>query len=288
MLKNESQSLDKMPPKIIKRTPSLFEALLPILCLIVMLSTSVFIYGDNSSYGGNQIALIVCAGIASIIGIKNGYSWKEIEIGIVKGISTAMGAILILLAVGAMIGTWIMSGLVPAMIYYGLNLLSPSIFYFAACIICALSALSIGSSWTVAGTLGAALMGIAVGLGLSPEVTAGAVISGAYFGDKMSPLSDTTNLAPAVAGTDLFTHINHMIWTTGPSLLISLCIFLFMGLNAADAQNLEGLKLIQNTIENNFNIIKEINFPDHYNYKKLDIDKIKQEAKKLKANIIIK
>ena len=254
LLKNESQSLDKMPPKLIKRTPSLFEALLPILCLIVMLSTSVFIYGDNSSYGGNQIALIVCAGIASIIGIKNGYSWKEIEIGIVKGISTAMGAILILLAVGAMIGTWIMSGLVPAMIYYGLNLLSPSIFYFAACIICALSALSIGSSWTVAGTLGAALMGIAVGLGLSPEVTAGAVISGAYFGDKMSPLSDTTNLAPAVAGTDLFTHINHMIWTTGPSLLISLCIFLFMGLNAADAQNLEGLKLIQNTIENNFNI----------------------------------
>ena len=254
LLKKESQSLDKMSSKIIKRTPSLFEALLPILCLIVMLSTSVFIYGDNSSYGGNQIALIVCAGIASIIGIKNGYSWKEIETGIVKGISTAMGAILILLAVGAMIGTWIMSGLVPAMIYYGLNLLSPSIFYFAACIICALSALSIGSSWTVAGTLGAALMGIAVGLGLSPEVTAGAVISGAYFGDKMSPLSDTTNLAPAVAGTDLFTHINHMIWTTGPSLLISLCIFLFMGLNAADAQNLEGLKLIQNTIENNFNI----------------------------------
>ena len=254
MLKNESQSLDKMPPKIIKRTPSLFEALLPILCLIVMLSTSVFIYGDNSSYGGNQIALIVCAGIASIIGIKNGYTWKEIESGIVKGISTAMGAILILLAVGAMIGTWIMSGLVPAMIYYGLNILSPSIFYFAACIICALSALSIGSSWTVAGTLGAALMGIAVGLGLSPEVTAGAVISGAYFGDKMSPLSDTTNLAPAVAGTDLFTHINHMIWTTGPSLLIALCIFLFMGFNAADVQNLGGLDLIQNTIKDNFNI----------------------------------
>ena len=214
-----------------KKTPSLIEALLPILCLIVMLSASVYIYGDDSSYGGNQIALIICAGIASVIGIKNGYDWKEIESGIIKGISTAMGAILILLAVGAMIGTWIMSGLVPAMIYYGLNILSPSIFYFAASIICALSALSIGSSWTVAGTLGAALMGIAAGLGLSPEVTDGAVISGAYFGDKMSPLSDTTNLAPAVAGTDLFTHINHMIWTTGPSLLIALCIFLFMGLD---------------------------------------------------------
>ena len=145
LLKNENQSLDKMTSKVVKKTPTLLEALFPILCLIVMLSTSVFIYGDNSSYGGNQIALIVCAGIASIIGIKNGYTWKEIESGIVKGISTAMGAILILLAVGAMIGTWIMSGLVPAMIYYGLNILSPSIFYFAACIICALSALSIRS-----------------------------------------------------------------------------------------------------------------------------------------------
>ena len=254
LLKKESPILDSMISKAVKKPPTLLEALLPILCLIVLLSLSVYIFGDDSSYGGNQIALIVCAGIASIIGIKNGYEWKEIESGIIKGISTAMGAILILLAVGAMIGTWIMSGLVPAMIYYGLNILSPSIFYFAACIICALSALSIGSSWTVAGTLGAALMGIAAGLGLSPEVTAGAVISGSYFGDKMSPLSDTTNLAPAVAGTDLFTHINHMIWTTGPSLLIALCIFLFMGFNAIDTQNLEGLDLIQSTIVNNFNI----------------------------------
>ena len=231
-------------------TPSIFESLIPIVSLIVMLSASVYIYGDDSSYGGNQIALILGAAIASIIGIKNGYAWKEIEAGIIKGISAAMGAILILLAVGAMIGTWIMSGLVPAMIYYGLNILSPSIFYFAACIICALSALSIGSSWTVAGTLGAALMGIAVGLGLSPEVTAGAVISGAYFGDKMSPLSDTTNLAPAVTGTDLFTHIRHMIWTTGPSLLIALVIFLLMGLNSGEVQNVEGLVLIQDTIKN--------------------------------------
>ena len=246
--------LDNMTTKQSKTTPSLFEAIFPILSLIIMLSASVYIYGDDSSYGGNQIALIICAGIASIIGIKNGYSWKEIEAGIVKGISTAMGAILILLAVGAMIGTWIMSGLVPAMIYYGLNILSPSIFYFAACIICALSALSIGSSWTVAGTLGAALMGIAAGLGLSPEVTAGAVISGAYFGDKMSPLSDTTNLAPAVAGTDLFTHINHMIWTTGPSLVIALIIFLFMGINSAEVQDVAGLEIIQNTINDNFNI----------------------------------
>ena len=231
MLKKESPILDSMKSKAVKKIPTLFEALLPILCLIVLLSLSVYIYGDDSSYGGNQIALIVCAGIASVIGIKNGYSWKEIESGIIKGISTAMGAILILLAVGAMIGTWIMSGLVPAMIYYGLNILSPSIFYFAACIICALSALSIGSSWTVAGTLGAALMGIAAGLGLSPEVTAGAVISGSYFGDKMSPLSDTTNLAPAMAGAELFDHIKYMAITTLPTFVITLFLFLIIGFN---------------------------------------------------------
>ena len=165
-----------------------------------------------------------------------------------------MRAILILLAVGALIGTLIMSGTVPAMIYYGLNILSPSIFYFTACVICAIASLSIGSSWTVAGTLGVALMGIATGLGLSPSVTAGAIISGAYFGDKMSPLSDTTNLAPAIAGTDLFSHIRHMVWTTGPSLVIALIIFLIMGLNSNAEGNADGLILIQSTLQNTFNI----------------------------------
>jgi NhaC family Na+:H+ antiporter len=165
-----------------------------------------------------------------------------------------MRAILILLAVGALIGTLIMSGTVPAMIYYGLNILSPSIFYFTACVICAIASLSIGSSWNVAGTLGVALMGIATGLGLSPSVTAGAIISGAYFGDKMSPLSDTTNLAPAIAGTDLFSHIRHMVWTTGPSLVIALIIFLIMGLNSNAEGNADGLALIQSTLQNTFNI----------------------------------
>ena len=197
------------------KSPSMVDALIPIISLIIMLALSVYLYGDASSSGANQIALLLGACIAAIIGVKNGYVWKEIEKGIVKGISMGMGAIMILLAVGSLIGTWIISGTVPSMIYYGMNILAPSIFYFAACVICALSALSIGSSWTVAGTLGVALMGIAVGLGLSGPVTAGAVISGAYFGDKMSPLSDSTNLAPAIAGTDLFTHIRHMVWTTG-------------------------------------------------------------------------
>lgn len=236
------------------KSPSIIDALIPIVLLILMLSMSVYLYGDDSSYGANQIALILCASIAALIGMKNGYAWKEMESGIIKGISMGMGAILILLAVGALIGTWIMSGTVPAMIYYGLKILSPSIFYFAACIICALSAISIGSSWTVAGTLGVALIGIALGLGLSPEITAGAIISGAYFGDKMSPLSDTTNLAPAIAGTDLFTHIRHMIWTTGPSLIIALILFLILGFQPTSEGDTAGLAIIQDTIINSFNI----------------------------------
>jgi NhaC family Na+:H+ antiporter len=236
------------------KNPTMLDAIAPIVVLIIMLSFSVYLYGDDSSYGANQIALILSACIAAIIAIKNGYTWKEVETGIVKGIGLGMRAILILLAVGALIGTLIMSGTVPAMIYYGLNILSPSIFYFTACVICAIASLSIGSSWTVAGTLGVALMGIATGLGLSPAVTAGAIISGAYFGDKMSPLSDTTNLAPAIAGTDLFSHIRHMVWTTGPSLVIALIIFLIMGLNSNAEGNADGLALIQSTLQNTFNI----------------------------------
>ena len=236
------------------KSPTLVDAIIPIIVLIIMLSVSVYLYGDNSSYGANQIALILSASIAAIIAIKNGYSWKEVESGIVKGIGMGMRAILILLAVGALIGTLIMSGTVPAMIFYGLDILSPSFFYFTACIICAISSISIGSSWTVAGTLGVALMGIAAGLGLSPSVTAGAKISGAYFGDKMSPLSDTTNLAPAIAGTDLFSHIRHMAWTTGPSLIIALIIFLIMGLTSNAEGNAQGLELIQSTLNQIFNI----------------------------------
>ena len=140
------------------KSPSMVDALIPIISLIIMLALSVYLYGDASSSGANQIALLLGACIAAIIGVKNGYVWKEIEKGIVKGISMGMGAIMILLAVGSLIGTWIIAGTVPSMIYYGMDILAPSIFYFAACVICALSALSIGSSWTVAGTLGVALM----------------------------------------------------------------------------------------------------------------------------------
>lgn len=236
------------------KAPSLIDALIPIAALVVMLATSVYLFGDVSSSGPNQIVLTLGAAIASIIGVKNGYVWGDLQRAIVAGISTAMVAILILLAVGALIGTWLMAGTVPSLVYYGLEILSPQWFFAATCIICAISALATGSSWTVAGTLGVALIGVSMGLGLSPAIAAGAIISGAYFGDKMSPLSDTTNLAPAVVDTDIFTHIRHMAWTTGPSFVIALIIFSAIGLGvdaSADASSLDQLMV---TLNANFNI----------------------------------
>ncbi len=214
------------------RDPSLIDALIPVLALIVMLSTSVFLYGSDSNGGGSQVALLMAAMIAALIAVKNGHRWADIQEAIVDGISTAMGAILILLAVGALIGTWMLAGTVPTMIDYGVKILNPSYFYIATCLICTVASVSIGSSWTVAGTLGVGLIGVSQALGLPVEITAGAVVSGAYFGDKMSPLSDTTNLAPAVAGSELFTHIRHMAWTTIPSYALALILFLVIGLNA--------------------------------------------------------
>jgi NhaC family Na+:H+ antiporter len=214
----------------LKREPTIIQALLPVLVLIALLAGSVFLFGDGSSSGPNQLALILAAMVGAIIGMRLGYGWREIEKGIVHGISLAMGAILILLVVGSVIGTWILAGVVPTMIYYGLSILTPEIFYPAACIICALVSLATGSSWTTAGTIGVALVGIAAAQNLNLGLAAGAIISGAYFGDKMSPLSDTTNLAPAMAGTDLFTHIRHMLWTTMPSIVLAIILFAVVGL----------------------------------------------------------
>jgi Na+:H+ antiporter, NhaC family len=243
------------------KQPSLIDALIPIVSLIALLGSSVYFFGEDSSYGSNQIALLFCAGIASLVGLKNGIQWQAIEEGIVKGISMAMGAILILLVVGALIGTWIQAGIVPTMIYYGLQILSPEWFYAASCIICALIALSIGSSWTVAGTVGIGLIGIAAGLNLSVEITAGAIICGAYFGDKMSPLSDTTNLAPAITGTDLFTHIRHMGWTTVPSIIIAIIIFTFIGFSEEVSQDTQGMEQTLTVLADNFTISAWLMFP---------------------------
>ncbi len=237
-----------------KREPSLAQALIPVLVLIVLLASSVYLFGDGSSAGPNQIALILAAMVAAVIGGFNGYSWKEMQRGIVHGISLSTGAMLILLVVGSLIGTWILAGTVPTMIYYGLSVLSPSVFYAAACVLCAVVALATGSSWTTAGTIGVALVGIATAQNLNPGLAAGAIISGAYFGDKMSPLSDTTNLAPAMAGTDLFTHIRHMVWTTAPSILLAVLLFAVVGFWLGGAHEAPEIGAIQRDIEGQFTV----------------------------------
>ena len=205
--------------------PSLAEAIAPVALMVTLLGCSVYVFGEDSSYGPNQIALMVSAGLAGLIGIRHGYCWEDIEDGIVASISVALPAALILLTVGALIGTWILAGTVPYLIVLGATLLSPEWFYPASCLICALISISIGSSWTTAGTLGVALMGSAQAMDMSPAMTAGAVISGAYFGDKMSPLSDTTNLAAAVSRVNLFAHIQNMLWTALPALIVALVVF---------------------------------------------------------------
>lgn len=236
------------------KKPSYVQAIFPLLALIIMLASSVYLFGADSSYGPNQIALLVAAAIASVVAFSNGYTWSDIEEGITKGISVALGAILIILMVGSLIGTWLLAGIVPTLIYYGLELLSPTWFYAASCLICAIVAISIGSSWTTAATIGVALIGVATGMELSLAITAGAVVSGSYFGDKMSPLSDTTNLAPAVSGTELFAHIRYMTYTAVPAFLIALVLFVILGFTGSSTANLETLASMQNDLQSIFNI----------------------------------
>ena len=235
-----------------KKTPY-FIASLPILFLVILLAYNVYIYGDDSLGGANQLALLFSAAVASIVGIMYGNNWKAILEGISKSIKSVTPAIIILLLIGALAGTWLISGIVPTMIYYGLQILSPEIFLFATAIITAIVSLATGSSWSTIATIGIALLGIGQALGLPTGLIGGAIISGAYFGDKMSPLSDTTNLAPAMAGTDLFTHIKYMMYTTIPSFSIALIIFLVLGFNTevTEVQNVDG---ILETLNNSFNI----------------------------------
>ncbi|MDH5610064.1 MAG: sodium:proton antiporter, partial [Cyclobacteriaceae bacterium] len=213
------------------REASLFQAFIPVLFLILLLTVNVGLFGDTALEGSNQIVLILAAAVAALVAWRNGYTWQFLQDGIVRSISSAMGSMLILLLIGSLAGTWLLSGIVPAMIYYGLHILNPTIFLFAACVIASIVSVATGSSWTTAATVGIALIGIGKALGISEGLVTGAILSGAYFGDKMSPLSDTTNLAPAMAGTDLFTHIRYMALTTVPSISITLIIFLIIGFN---------------------------------------------------------
>ena len=234
--------------------PSLFQSFVPLIFLVGLLGMNVAFYADDSLGGANQMALLLSAGVAAIVALLIGQKWGTLFDGVISSIGSALPALIILLMIGALAGTWLISGVVPAMIYYGLEILNPTIFLFATCIICSIVSLATGSSWTTVATVGVALMGIGRILGFSDGMIAGAIISGAYFGDKMSPLSDTTNLAPAMAGTDLITHIKHMMWTTFPSITIAALIFLVLGFTSSSGADLEGVQSLQTAIGSKFNI----------------------------------
>lgn len=238
------------------KQPTILDALIPIIFLIGFLSLNVLsIFGDDSISGANQLSLLFAGAVAVIVSMRLGYTWEEIQKGIVSSISAALPAALILLIIGALVGTWMLSGVVPAMVYYGLKILNPSIFLFAACVICAIVSIATGSSWTTIATIGVALIAIGDQLGIGSGITAGAIISGAYFGDKMSPLSDTTNLAPAMAGTDLFTHIRYMMYTTIPSISIALLLFLIIGFTQDTNEINDGsINAVLQAIDGTFNI----------------------------------
>ncbi|QXM07211.1 Na+/H+ antiporter NhaC [Crassaminicella indica] len=234
----------------VKRKITVGEAMLVILFLIMALISTLKIFK-----GDPHMAILASIVFATLVAKRAGYTWAYIEEGILETIKMAMQSILILMVIGCIIGTWILSGVVPTMIYYGLKMISPGIFLVATCLICAIVSLATGSSWTTAGTVGIALLGVGAGLGIASPIVAGAIISGAYFGDKMSPLSDTTNLAPAMAGSNLFDHIKHMCFTTGPSLLISCVIFGILGFKYAGKElDTALINTFLDTLNTNFNL----------------------------------
>ena len=232
----ESQNIKPITPKdnviIENKELNIWEALIPVIALVGMLFYNVFfVFGDDALSGSNQFILILGAAVAAIVGFYNKVSYKQMLEEVAENVKSTTGSLLILLMVGALAGTWLISGVIPSMIYYGLQILNPTFFLVASVIICSIISIATGSSWTTSATVGIALIGIGNTLGISAGMTAGAVLSGAYFGDKMSPLSDTTNLAPAMAGSELFDHIKYMAYTTIPTIIITLIIFLIIGLN---------------------------------------------------------
>jgi NhaC family Na+:H+ antiporter len=237
------------------RPPSLLDALLPVVVLIALIALTIWLFGISATDGPLQVALLLAAAFASLVAFKNGYSSAEVADAAIGGVTTAVSAIFILLAVGALIGTWNMAGTIPTVVDYGARLLNPTIFFMTTAAICAIVGMVTGSSWTTAGTLGVAFVGMAKVMGLSPAAAAGAVICGAYFGDKMTPLSETTILVPKLVGGGLTVgkHIRNMFWTAGPALGISLLIFLVLGLTAEPKAGVD-LHAALETLGNEFNI----------------------------------
>ncbi len=232
---------------------SLNESLFPILLLIIFLSFNVYVYGDDAMGGSNQFILLLGAAAGIGLGVFKGFKFSNMMSQVAENLKSVTGAIVILLFVGALSGTWLISGIIPSMIYYGLNILHPSIFLPSCLIICAIISIATGSSWTTSATVGIALIGISKAIGIPVEMSAGAIISGAYFGDKLSPLSDTTNLAPAISGSDLFTHIKYLTITTVPTISISLIIFIILNFYMISSGPTDNTVLLE-AINQTFNI----------------------------------
>jgi NhaC family Na+:H+ antiporter len=242
-------------PKSAPQPPSLLDALIPVIALIALIAVSVYLFGIDATNGPLQVSILAAMVVAGLVAHKNGYAYAQLGEAAVGGISTAMGAIFILLAVGALIGTWNMSGTIPTIVDYGIRVLDPAWFYVAIAVICAVTGAITGSSWTTAGTLGVAFVGTAQIIGVDPTIAAGAVISGAYFGDKMSPLSETTILTPTlVGGLTTGQHIRAMVWTTGPSFALAAAIFLVISLTEDPTSTSSDLDAARATLEQTFNI----------------------------------
>ena len=233
-----------------QRDPHVWEALISLVSLVVGISISIVVYGADP-----HIPMLLGVFVSAVMAWKAGFEWEVVQEGMLKGISNSLQAIVILSIIGILIGVWILSGVVPTLLYYGLKILHPKIFLVATVLICSICSLATGTSWGTTGTIGVALIGIGSGLGFPLPLVAGAVLSGAYFGDKMSPLSDTTNLAPAMAGTDLYTHIKHMFYTTGVSYGLTLIIEIIIGLfYSGGSANIETVNQILTTLDSQFNI----------------------------------
>ncbi len=251
---NQKKLSPNVSPQV---TPPVKIAIIPLLVLVALLAFNIILFGDSATSGANQIALIIASMVTALLNVfvlKMDY--QTVEAGAVKSIQVSLQAILILLLVGSLIGLWILAGIVPTMIYYGIGMINPTFFLPVACIVCSIVSVATGSSWSTAGTVGIALIGIGIALQIPVEMVAGAIISGAYFGDKMSPLSETTNLAPAVSGAELFSHIRHMLYSTTPAYCFSLIGFLVLGFfyGGAGSEESSIVPLVLSTLKSQFNI----------------------------------
>ncbi len=230
-----------------KRTPTLFQSLIPILSIALFLGVGYGIFKLRIEF-----LLIAAAAVSGILALQLGYSYKEMEEGIVHSISKGMPAMMVVIVVGVLIGTWMSCGAIPMMIFYGLKIISPAFYLVTACVVCSFISIVTGTSYGTAGTVGVAFIGIAQGLGIPLSHAAGAIVAGSYFGDKLSPFSDTTNLAPIAAGSNLFDHIKHMLWTTTPAWMIGLVLYYFLGRGVEGSLESEQMTQIMETIPATF------------------------------------